>query len=164
MAIKDFRFYLVPRIEVVKLHGKLPPRLLDYKSNLGSVYLAVDNDGLIYWSAKQLKEFSKSLSKIFIKSDSNYPETQVYSNGRGSSVQVDDSDVLVKFDATVDDVIFLEAISEMATKQGLLIINEETGIIIEPSLAQLQECFVSSRAYRFSRNPAQAIDETKARQ
>jgi hypothetical protein len=87
MAIKDFRFYMVPRDEVIRLHGALPLELLDYKSNFGSIYLAVDNDETTYWSSNKLTEINELLSKAFVKADVDYPETEVYSGDFGSRVQ-----------------------------------------------------------------------------
>jgi hypothetical protein len=150
---------MLPCNEVTKLHGELPSKLPMYKSNFDEVHLVVDNEEIIYWTTTKLLKVNKLLSSELDKVDKDYPDTNIYACDSNSLVQVDDTDVLIKYDVATNNIKFLELVINIAKIMNSVLVIEETGKVIQPSLANLRMNILRSRAYRFSTNPKQVLDE-----
>lgn len=161
MALTQFKFNLIPKAAVLSVHGSVPMKLADYREH-ESVELP-EGEFIHYWKNHPFEEIQLSI-KNFLPLVNQWGDKKIYGSRDASKVEIDNEDILVKFDVINADYDFLKKIFDLAVKYECLFVLVETGsTLLAIDYNDLLSALHASRAYRYIQHPEHILDEIKQR-
>lgn len=162
MAAWQFDFYLIPKINVLKIFNELPEVLDDYLPYDGKRELKEISEYPNYWNGYEINEeihdfFSLQLDAIESWDD----EAKMYGESNGNKVEVWEDDILCRIDAREVNMKLLYRILEFAKAKSWVVVLKENGKVLEPNIFSLANYFRMSFSFKFCKEPEKTLKEMK---
>lgn len=164
MAVWQFKFYLVPVKGIVKVHGKVVPRLSEYAPfNPESSFEEIEARAAQapnYWEQAGVSPASmEGLTTMLPPIRSWSEEAKMFGDGEdgGAKIEIWKDDIQCKLDLRVFSEELLVAIVDEAADAECMLVLQETGEVIEPDLPLVLDKILESNAYAFCTGPTEFL-------
>ncbi len=150
MAAWHFRCAIISKIGILKYHKRIPKYLEEYREpdeliyKKSGCYFNYPN----YFNANFIERIKNSFSIFYIPLPI-WGNGVSFSNERDSVVEVFSDDVECKINILDLDVEFLERIIAVAQKNDCIFVNEENGVIFNPTMEDLLNQISTSKKNEF---------------
>lgn len=145
MAIWQFDFHLVPRLEVGRRFGTIP------------LTISEDDYETVNWWAHNIHQFDEELSALLPKGHSSHPEIDIWGTEDGHRFDIVRenqrmAEIFGRLDVRDLSLSFANRVIEMARRNDLLIIAEGRHVL-RPSVKELMSAVRRSPSFAFVRDP-----------
>ncbi|WNO10290.1 hypothetical protein [Teredinibacter sp. KSP-S5-2] len=159
MALTHFRFHILPKGAVSDSHGSLSGKLSEYAEYHETI--PPEGEFVNYWKNYSISDFEAGIRHILPRIDS-WGDARVYGCENKTKVEIDEEDVLVKFDVLSPDYRLLKEIYKLSLKHECVVVLSESGSILAlMNFDQLVQSLHESKAYRFLQSPNDILEEIK---
>lgn len=159
MALTQFKFQIIPKAAVLTEHGNVPEKI-DHYGESDKIELS-DEEFFNYWKNYPLKDFELKVQNLFPLVD-EWGGVKVYGSKKSSKIEIDDEDVLVKFDVIEADYDVLKTVFDLALEYGCLFVLCESGcLLVTGDYDDLLDVLYVSKAYRYMQDPEDTLNEIR---
>lgn len=150
MAAWHFRCAIIPKIGILKYHKRIPKYLEEYKEPDELTYKESEYyfNNPNYFNTSFIENIKNDFSTFYTPL-STWGNSISFSNERDSIIEVFPDDIECKINILDLDVEFLERIIAIAQKNDCILVNEEDGVIFNPTMENLLNQISASKKNEF---------------
>lgn len=157
MAIWQFKFFIIPKKNLLKEHEEIPNYLEEYKPRHYTDEYCEDQEFINYWNGVDMPDNEFNLIQIESWDD----EAKMYGEKDGNKIEIWKDEFICFIDARKPNFKLLNSLIIIAKSLKCMIVLGESGKLIKPDIIDIRKYFNNSTANKFVLNQENTLISLK---
>lgn len=162
MAIWQYKFFILPKRAINKIHGEIPEFIEQFMS-IDKVDSNFENVKIIdYWEKESVPvSLFNLISSILNESESWDEDSRLFGDEDGDYIQVWDDDIVVSIDCRNIQINYVNTILTFCKENNFFIVEKGSGEVMSPDTEYFFKKLTSSQSFNYCVDPISTLENIK---